>query len=905
MLEGRQAELAGLRGSVDRATAGAGGTWWLLGEAGVGKTALLDELIALVPDGVRVLRVTGRESEAELTWAGLGTLLAPLVGEGHTDRLPAVQRSAVRAALALEVPVGPLEPYAVFLGAHGTITAAASSQPVLIVVDDVQWLDEPSLLAVEYLASRWKDDAVAMVVTGRPDDDRKAPVLVTAVGPVGPEAAAAILADHGVSDDRVRHRIHDELGGNPLLLVAAAAALDEDERRGAGPLPAVLPVPPSVMRLAEQKVAEEEAATRTALLVVAIAPGGQLAVVTHALLELGVGLDGLEQAERAGLLVVEDGEARFTHPTIRAFAYHGAPAGERRAAHRAVAVGLADPVARAWHRGLGTLGQDEDVAVALERAAADLHLRGAPMVAARNLEMAARLSPGRDEAARRLRQAAEAVVEQGDDGVAEALLDRADATGGDRIEDVTRRRLRFRLALRAGAIGGPIAGLRALADEVAEDHPGLSAEILLDVMAPLVRTVRPVELLETAEAARERASVAGDDRVVLRAEVAAGVGKVATGDAEGHAQLGRYGEILAAEGAQTAGVFLAEVVAPCLALLQHTLEAEELFATLEGDLRAQSAVPVLIAVLSAQAIATHGSDLARAAGLGQEAIALADEIGRPSLALLAASSLVIAAGVIGDRERCLAAAERLLATDEPGLRQAALAGVGALQLGHGALDEALATYEQLADEIGIGEGVVRWEPEWCETLVRARRPEEAAEVLAAATGGNQAVTATGAFARVGGLLAADIGDAAGCFESAVGFFQLVGNRVGEGRTELVWGERLRRARRRAAAREHLERAVELLRGVGATVWAERAERELGAAAGRSVTAVVGIEALTGQEAKMARLAASGATNREIGEQMFLSPRTVETHLGAVFRKLGIRNRRELSALAVEEPRLRD
>lgn len=890
---------------IARAAGGAGDVWWLEGEAGIGKTALLDAVAAATPPAARVLRATGRESDVELAWVGVGELVGPLIDEGCAESLPPVQELALRGALARAEPDAPIEPYAVLLAVHGAVATAASSAPLVVLIDDVQWLDEASRLAVEYLAARLGGLAVAMVVAGRPEPDRRPPAEVRELGPVGLEAAEAVLAGHGVRSVEVCRRVAEETGGNPLLLHAVADALDDAQRTGAAPLPEVLPVPPSVLRLAERRLAEISDEAREALLVAATAPDGEIATIAAALAHLGRDLAGVEEAERAGLVEISGGMVRFGHPTWRSAAFHGADGGSRRAAHTAVAAAVADPVARAWHRGLGVQGTDEAAAESLEHSAEVLFQRAAPMTAARYLELAARLSPDAAVAVRRLRLAAEAVAVQGHEAVAEALLDRADALGGDSVESARRRRLRLRLKIQAGAVDEPVEGLRALAGEIAEDDPQLSAEVLLEATVPLVRAVRPVELLEVAGAAAERAAMAGDDRLARRADVALGIAQVALGDLDALARMDRYHEVLEVEGPAAAGPFLAEVVAPALPMFQRGHESEALLDALEQDLRDLAAAPVLVAVLTARAIHAYTVDLSRAIGYGREAVDLAAAIGRPALALLPSSLLVMAASLAGDREQAEATAATLLATDEPAMVQAALTGLAVLHLAYDELEHALALYGRLEREIGFNLGVIRWEAEWCEALIRARRPEAAERVLAEVMGSGIALLGGGAFDRVGGMLATDLDEAEAKFASSVAFFQLaVGNRVGEGRTELCWGERLRRARRRAAAREHLQRAVGLLEASGAEVWAERARRELGAATGGHASGIGGIDSLTPQELEIARLAATGASNQEIGTAVFLSPRTVETHLGSIYRKLGIRNRRQLVAMAATEPHLR-
>ncbi|MCU1455081.1 MAG: helix-turn-helix transcriptional regulator, partial [Acidimicrobiales bacterium] len=228
-------------------------------------------------------------------------------------------------------------------------------------------------------------------------------------------------------------------------------------------------------------------------------------------------------------------------------------------------------------------------------------------------------------------------------------------------------------------------------------------------------------------------------------------------------------------------------------------------------------------------------------------------------------------------------------------------GLGFLSLVEGDLAAADRAYRTIRELSPVGTSLVRWEPEWIEVLVRSGRIDEARTILdelVAATPASPA--AIGAVARARGLLETDEAEAAAHLGSAVAVFQAAGNKVGEGRTELVWGERLRRARRRAEARDHLARAAQLLEDVGAPLLAERANAELRAAGG-VVDETASVEgALTSRELAIARMVVGGASNREVGARLFISPRTVEAHLSAIFRKLGVRNRRELSARALDD-----
>ncbi len=894
MLLGREHLLADLTTVVQQAAAGHGGARWIVGDAGVGKTAVLHHLIAARPGQSRLLTATGREGEAGLAWGGVEQLVGPLVAEGHDAALPDPQRAALRAALALGGGDTPATgtTLAPIVGTRSLLTRAARQRPLLVVIDDVHWLDEPSRAAVGYLATRLAAEPIALVVGGRPEPTTP-PCPADTLGPLDPVAAEALLERLGITDPAVARQIIEQVGGTPLLLEAAVAALDDHQRKGRAALPEVLTVPPSVGRVAEQRLDGLEAECRTALLVAATALRGDLTVVSRALSALAVDVGRLEPAEAAGIVTVVDHRVEFSHPTLRSAAYHGAAARDRRLAHGAIGAVLTDQVASAWHTGLATLGPDAEAADALAGSGDELMRRRAPVDGARHLELAARLTPDPETAARRLRRGASALSETGRVEAALALLARADELGHDPLEAARREQLRLRIAARGGATDAVIEQLRTLAESVEDADPGLAAELWLDTLPALVRSIRLDEIEHAAKLALEQARRAGDTRLERRAEVATGAVRLARGDIGGADLLDRHVEILDCEGALAAGAFLAEVVAPALALLRRGPEVELLFDTLDRELRAAVALPALVAVLSARAVLAHGRDLHETIALDSEAIALADSIGQPDLALHAAGSLVVAAAMAGDRERCLLGAERCERSRDDAHRLAGLCGRAALHLGEGRLDEALALYEQMGERFGIGTLVIRWEPEWCEALVRSRRRAEALGVLDELVGTPSALLATAAVERIRGLLAEDDDEAAEHFQASLSFLDLIPNDVARGRTELLWGERLRRSRKRAEARAHLEAAATILRRVGADLWADRAERELVAAGSAAVGLMGSLEALTTQEHEAARRAVVGASNREIADQLFLSPRTVETHLGSVYRKLGVRNRREL------------
>ncbi|MCU1454756.1 MAG: transcriptional regulator, LuxR family, partial [Acidimicrobiales bacterium] len=361
-LRGRAAALATLDALLERAAAGAGGGATVVGEPGIGKSALLDEL-ADRADGWRVIRVTGLEAEVELAWSGLFTLLSGLTGD--LDRLPAPRAAALREALALDGATGgPIEGFAVAVGARDLLAEAAEEAPVLVLVDDLPWVDLATRRTLAFVARRVRQDRIAVVSArrvGAADDTDTGPLV--ALGPLEPAVADGVLRDEAVTSAEVRRRLTTASGGIPLVLVEAARLLSADQRAGTAALPDPLPVGPSGQRIVDVLVARLDEPVRRALVVAAAEPEGRLGRILAALARLDLSMADLEAAERGGLVALEGDQLRFRHPLMRSAAYHDASRPDRRAAHRALAESIAgaDP-ARAWHRARAAAGPDETIA---------------------------------------------------------------------------------------------------------------------------------------------------------------------------------------------------------------------------------------------------------------------------------------------------------------------------------------------------------------------------------------------------------------------------------------------------------------------------------------------------------------------------------------------------------------
>ena len=912
LLHGRQDVVDAIAGLAAGAAVGEGGALTIVGDAGIGKTAVVDEAAAIIavdqPD-CRIVRMEGVEAEVELAWSGLAELLDGVLD--GLERLAPARASAVRAALAIEGADQPVEPFAIALATRDLLVDSAEASPIVIIVDDLQWVDLPTRRTLSYISRRLQFERLVIVSTRRAGGDTHTdtgPVIDLDV--VADDVADTILRDAGVSAVNVRRELIAAGGGIPLVLVEAANLLDADQRAGRSELPDPLPIGTSGQRVVDLLLERLDQQVLDALLVAAAEPDGDLVRVLTALQERGLGVAELEVAEENGVVMLDGDRLTFRHPLMRSAAYHDAPRADRRAAHRALAGTLPKgSPARAWHLARAAVGPDEEVAQELEEAARLTNQRGAPATAARSWELASRLSPDPADRVRRLRLAAVAILDAGMASAAGRLLDRADAVvsehpaADDLIERIRRQQLRCRLPPSGGGSNDPVRALRRAALEVAGAAPDVAVDLLFDALAAYIRDGAFADMISAIEECHTLRDRVEESRA-RRIDIMVGAMRVASGQPGGEELLDRYTEMTGISTVRLSAdaLFLAEVLAPSLAFLRRSAASEALLAELDADLRPRGAVRPLISVLGAQAVVQYGRSFPSTMAAAMEAISLAETNDTPELASLAAGVLTLCAAAIGDREACEQAAALLRDVADPERRAMGAIGLGYLALNQGRLEDALTIYREVERMSPVGQGLVRWEPEYAETLIRTGHKDRAQEVVDELERVlSPDLLWPNGFGRPKGMLADDDDEASIYFEKTVETAIQQGNLVGAGRTEVLWGERLRRARRRAEARTHLEHAVELLRGVGATILAEKATTELRAAGGVVGEDMASHQLLTPHELQVARLVVSGASNRDLAAKMFISPRTVEAHLTAIFRKLGVRNRRELSARAIDDP----
>ncbi|MFE2109994.1 AAA family ATPase [Kitasatospora sp. NPDC059463] len=896
MLYGRERERAAVDALLDGARDGRSGVLVLRGEPGIGKTALLEYAVAAAGDGVRVIRATGVEYEAELPFAGLSLLLAP--GLDRLDALPGPQRRSLEGAFGLGEPAGGANRLLAGLATLGLLAELADEQPLLCVVDDAQWWDRPSLDALLIAARRLQAEGVALLLAARDDGGEALPLAglpeLRLTG-LADADAARLLADRagGEPAGPVRRRLLAEAAGNPLALVELPLTGADF---GSGGLALT-----SRLRIAfHGQVTGLPPDTQTLLLVAAAEENGELDAVLAAAAALGAGTEALSPAERAGLVTVgADRRLVFRHPLLRAAVLQRAPLQQRLAVHRAIGEALEDGDRRTWHLALAATAPDADLADALERTAQRAEARGAHGGAATAYERAAGLTPDRDGATRRLVLAAEAATEEGKLAQAEALADRA----GARTDSVFAHALLDQVRAVAHFWRGAYpAAYRLLLDAAATDiEPAHAARMLLQAFhAAWYVGEEPVATVLD----RLAALPLGPEEPLaplarhLPAAVLPALGRSAAPAPDVR---------VTAEAARKAGaespVDLVQLCGAAL-VLGRDHETLELAAELAAEARAKGTVGVLptLQFFLAEAELFHGRHR-DAEVTATEGHALARDTGQHQWTSQLAAMLACLAALAGDDERCAELASDALvsgssapAAGEPWAHWA----LALLDLGRGraaAAADRLHTLTTGPHRHHIG--VTRAVPDLVEAAVRLGEPQRAAEAyerFARWAGAAGTPWAEALRLRCQALLGPDeLAESA--YRAALVLHEGTHRPFEQARTALLYGERLRRERRRTDARPHLGAALETFERLGARPWADRARGELTATGTAAPTAEAGVlTALTPQELQIARLAAQGLTNRDIAAQLFLSPRTVGHHLYKAYPKLGIASRTELVAL---------
>ncbi|MDW5596062.1 AAA family ATPase [Conexibacter stalactiti] len=910
MLEGRTREVAWLGDRIRGLREGAAFAAVVRGEAGVGKSALIDAALLDEPAyGTRVLRARGYESDSEIPYAGLLELATPLLDLRET--LPQAQRAAISSAFALEPPT-PHDRLAVAAGLLGLLAQAAEREPLLAVVDDVHWLDDASRDAILFAARRLVSGGVGMVLAAR---DGAAPELdlggvreLRLNGLELPDALKLLRRGAPKLPASVAESIVVATAGNPLALVELPGALTPAQLAGEAPLADPLPASAAIERAFSRQVAELPPDTRRALLVAAALHRGRLDLLTAALRRLELPEDVLAPAEQARIVAERDGDLLFRHPLLRAAVYHAAASSERRVAHAALGAVATDPRVRAWHLAHAASGADETVAAALEEAAHDARARNGHAEAARAFERAAQLSTDSVAQGRRALDAAQEHAVAGHVGSALALLDEAEPRVEPALAPAVAR-LRGNLAMRRGE---PLAAQRILEGEAERalavgDHAS-AATLLLESSISYTMTGDHAGMFAVLERASTSAAVAGGPAELITRIMLAVSRSVAGGARQGAAQELAVIEPLLTDFDPT-GLGEPLGLYAQASMWRDPDRAARVLDWLIGRYRDASAFGALPFPLTVRAMLhERRGRWTEAEADAEEAVRLAREIDQATIFGFCLSTLALVEAGLGRVEDARAhAREGLELTDAAHARNLGiylLAALGRAELADDRPEAAAAALDHAAEraqELNWREpSVVQFSGDHIEALVRIGREADARTALerlaadAELTGGPWG----NAVLERGRMLLAPADELDAHAQAALRWHELDGGPFDRARTELAWGERLRRRRRRMDAREPLERALQTFRALGAEPWARRAADELAAAGGTrpSEGAPRTRDELSAHELKVALMVAHGMTNREVAAALFLSPKTIERHLSRIYRKLDVRSRTELARL---------
>lgn len=908
MLLDRDEERGRIDRLIDDALAGTSGTLLLRGEAGIGKSELLRYAVERAR-GMEVLQARGIESEIELPFSVLAQLLRPILS--LLPRIPEPQAAALAGALAL-APEASGDRFAVSAATLSLLAAAAEERPVLAVVDDAHWLDGSSRDALLFAARRLGAEGIAVLIAARESVDGFPPGAVPEIllgGMPGTEGAAlvAINAGPGLTPE-VADRLVMATAGNPLALIETPDLLNEQQLHGDEPLPEPLPAGPTVTYAFLQRVSTLPRETRRALVVAAASETGAATEVMAALAHLGVASSALEPAEAVDLVRIEEGEIRFRHPLLRSAVYQAAGPPERRAAHRALGSILdvakhADR--RAWHLARAVAAPDEDVAQALEEAALEARRRSGHAAAGSAFERAAALTPGEQDRARRLLEAARDLHVAGRVDRASDLLDDALTIVENPIVRAEIQHLRARIEMFRGMPRSAHARLVVEAERVAPTDPERAALMFAEAVFPCLMAGRTDLGLETGLRAYAMAEEVGGPSRLAAGVFLAGVLALRGEHAKARELAMKSHELfIALDPLPT--IPLAPPLAAALAWLEEHELGTALLVRAIAAARVIGAAGLLPLLLAQKAeFALRMGSWAAATADASEADALAIDTGQPGLRTYPLAMLAMVEAGQGREAECRAHAQTANEIARAGGIRSILSytasALGLLSLPAGRPQEAIGHLEPVGElyyrDGAIDLAAVRWGADLIEAYVRAGRIDDAERALANFSNNAERtgrVWALATAARCRGMLASE-GDFDRPFEEAFRWHSRLAMPFEQARTEFCYGERLRRSRRVTEARETLHLALDWFEHLGAAVWAERARTELRASGDRVPRMpATGPPELTAQELQVALLVAEGATNREVAAALFLSPKTVEFHLGHVYAKLGVRSRTELA-----------
>jgi DNA-binding CsgD family transcriptional regulator len=907
MLVDRRTERSALDSLIASARDGMGSALVLRGEPGIGKTALLEYAIESA-SGFRIARAAGCESEMELAFAAVHQLCVPMLD--RLERLPGPQREALGVAFGLRAGQAP-DRFLVGLALLSLLSEVAGERPLLCVVDDAHWLDPASAQALAFAARRLLAEPVALIFAARETGDEFTGLPVQLVEGLEDAPARELLGSlFRVSlDEEVCNRLLSETRGNPLALVELPRGLTPGELAGGFGL---LNVPGLPGRVEESFLRRRDAlpaAARQLLLVAAAEPAGDPVLVWRAAARLGITPEAAAAAETSGLLTI-GAQVTFRHPLVRSAVYASASTQDRRTVHQALAKATdpeADPDRRAWHLAQAAPGPDEEVAGELVRSASRAQARGGAAAAAAILERAVELTLDPALRAERALAAAGAKMQVASFDVALGLLATADAGPLDEWQRAQADLLRGQIAFvsRRG-MDAPLLLLKA-ARQFEPVDVGMARLTYLEALSTALFAGRLAiggGAREVAEAARwappaaqpPRASDLLLDGLVLlitegyraatpvlkRALQAFGSGSAA--DARRWASTAYY-----------TAVIVWDFDTWLLLSARHVSLARDAGALLElsAALNARSMVLTSIGdFAAAAALLAEREEIVQAAGgqLNPHPYAAL------SLAAWQGEEATVAELIEGSRPTAVSRGEGLALASSQSAAAVLYNGLGRYELALAAAEQASEHPQELSSTLVL--------PELIEAAVRsghAARGAGALDRLSESTRASGTDWALGTEARSHALLANDQASE-DLYREAIYRLGRSGQRVELARAHLLYGEWLRRQRRRNDGRDQLRAAYKIFVSAGARAFAERARIELRATGERAPQRTAATrDLLTAREAHIARLASHGASNPEIAAQLFISPATVAYHLRKVFATLGISSRSQLASTLPAEP----
>lgn len=907
-LKGREVERGAIHRLVQDARGGRSGVLALVGEPGMGKSALLDDAASLADGDTSVLRARGVQSEAQIPFAGLSEMLRPALQ--YLDRIPKHLAEALEGALGL-VPSRADDRFALGAATLSLLSAYAEDRFVLVLVDDIHWIDGSSADAMSFGFRRLLADPVAVVMAARAGQASfldATDFLQMRLAGLDVEAASDLICEvAGRIPDDLARRLHRHTGGNPLALIEASREVEQF--RSGSPLDVPLPVVTRVTDVYSARILALKEPCRRLLLLAAAGDTGDLAVLAKAAGLLGLDVEDLATAEEAGLVHLRDGQLEFRHPLARAAAYNDASPAERRQSHKALSGALpdADSDRRAWHLALAAVGPDDSASRALVQSAVRSRERNAFDVASRSFERAAQLAPELERRAELLYLAAEAAWSGGQGERGLKLLDQAER---QTTEDstVAADHLRGRILSRLGPVATGISVLMTAAARATRSDPERAVVMLAEAVnaAFYAGDAATMKLAEARIASTDLEPLS--DRTQFFGTLARGMVLTFSGDPHTGSDLLRRA-VRMAEGSEEAAsdpTWLTWAAMGPLWLRERET-GRSLIRRATELVRARVAIgllPYLLCHVAIDQASTQRWDEAEAAF--HEVIQLSIESDQQIDRTAALARLAWIEARQGKSSACTEhAQEAIRLADELDLRLCrawALAALGDLNMVLGDTDESLRYFEEealLLHSAGIVDVDLSPGPELVELHLRQGGRERAAAIAReysdqARLKGQPWALARAARAR--GLLADDT-ELDDVFSEALDAQRRTPDVFEAARTDLAYGSRLRRARQRVKARECLQRAISTFEALGAEPWAAAARRELSATGARARKRDESTRnQLTPQELQIALVLTSGSTTRQAAATLFLSPKTVEYHLRSVYRKLGCNNRDELALL---------